>query len=78
MSAWVGQVKAMAFQLKDIGVDLTDEDQILALTMGLDASYKSFVISLNSAQSELLTLNYIIHYLLNEEVQRGNQNAPEL
>ena len=69
MLAWVGCVKAMAFRLKDIGVDLTDEDQILALTISLDVSYKSFVISLNSTQSSLLTLDYVVHHLLNEEVR---------
>ena len=78
MSAWVGRVKAMAFRLKDIGVDLTDEDQILALTMGLNVSYESFVISLDSTQSSLLTLDYVMHRLLNEEVRRGNRDAPEL
>src|SRR5882762_5022566 len=41
MSAWIGRVKAMAFRLTEIGVAVTDEDQILALTMGLDASYES-------------------------------------
>ena len=40
MSAWIGWVKAMAFWLTKIGVAVTDEDQILALTMGLDALYK--------------------------------------
>ena len=42
MLAWIGQVKAMAFWLMEIGVAITDEDQILVLTMGLDASYKYF------------------------------------
>lgn len=42
MLTWIDQVKAMAFQLMEISVAVTDEDQILALTMGLD---ESFVIS---------------------------------
>jgi hypothetical protein len=73
MSAWIGRVKAMAFRLTEIGVAVTDEDQILALTMGLDASYEPFVISLDSTQPELLTLDYVIHRLLNEDVRRDNQ-----
>jgi hypothetical protein len=73
MSAWIGRVKAMAFRLTEIGVAVTDEDQILALTMGLDASYESFVISLDGTQPELLTIDYVIHRLLNEDVRRDNQ-----
>ena len=65
----------MAFQLMEIGVTITDEDQILALTMGLDVSYKSFVISLDGTQPELLTLDYIIHHLLNEDICHENQEV---
>ena len=74
MSAWIGRVKAMAFRLTEIGVAVTDEDQILALTMGLNASYEPFVISLDATQPELLTLDYVIHHLLNEDVRRENQD----
>jgi hypothetical protein len=73
MSAWIGQVKAVAFQLMKIGVAVTDEDQILVLTMGLDVLYKSFIISLDRTQPGLLTLDYVIHHLLNEDVHRDNQ-----
>jgi hypothetical protein len=66
-------MKAMAFQLMEIGVAVTNEDQILALTIGLDASYKSFIISLNGTQPEILTLNYVIHRLLNKYVPCDNQ-----
>jgi hypothetical protein len=66
MLAWLGRVM-------EIGVAVTDEDQILALTMGLDALYEPFIISLDSTQSELLTLDYVIHHLLNEDVHCDNQ-----
>jgi hypothetical protein len=56
MLAWIRQVKAMAFQPTEIGVAITNEDQILALTMGLGVSYKFFIIFLDSTQLELLTL----------------------
>ena len=75
MSAWIDQVKAMAFRLTEIGVAITNEDQILALTMGFDASYKSFVISLDGMQPELLTLNYVIHCLLNKDVHHENKEV---
>src|ERR1700677_2004422 len=66
MSAWVGRVKSMSFIT-------TDEDRILALTMGLDTTYDSFVISLDSTPMTDLTLHYVVHRMLNEEVRRGNR-----
>ena len=48
MSAWIGRVKAMAFSLMEISVDITNEDQILVLTMGLDVSYKSYLFPLTA------------------------------
>jgi hypothetical protein len=35
-------------ELEDVGVDVSEEDTILSLTMGLDKSYDSFIISLNT------------------------------
>jgi len=78
MLAWIGWVKAMAFRLTEINVAITDEDQILMLTMGLDASYESFIISFDGTQLELLTLNYIIHCLLNEDVHHDNQEVEKV
>jgi len=78
MLAWIGRVKAMAFRLTEINVAITDEDQILMLTMGLDTSYESFIISFDGTQPELLTLNYIIHCLLNEDVHHDNQEVEKV
>ena len=61
MSAWVGRVKSMSFITMD-------EDRILALTMGLDTTYDSFVISLDSTPMTDLTLHYVVHCMLNKEV----------
>src|ERR1700683_3138361 len=72
MGAWVGHVKSRSFRLEDIGVDISDEDSILALTMGLDKSYDSFIISLDTTPPEQLTLDYVISRMLNEEVRRNN------
>ena len=57
MSAWVSHVKLMSFRLEDIGVDVSDEDTILALTMGLNKSYDSFIISLDTTPPKQLTLS---------------------
>lgn len=75
MSAWIGQVKRMGFQLATIGVEVSDEDRILALTNGLDDSYESFVISLDSTLPQDLTLTYVVDRLLNDEMRRGNKGV---
>jgi uncharacterized short protein YbdD (DUF466 family) len=72
MSAWVGHVKSMSHRLEDVGVDVSEEDTILALTMGLDKSYDSFIISLDTTPPEQLTLEHVISRMLNEEVRRDN------
>ena len=48
MVAWISYVKSLAFGLEDVGVKVTDEDLILTLANGLDDSYNSFVITLDS------------------------------
>jgi hypothetical protein len=40
--------------------------------MGLDKSYDSFIISLNTTSSDQLTLNYVVSHMLNEEVHHTN------
>ena len=49
-------------------VEVSDQDKILALTMGLPPSYDPVIINFDATPSELLTLNNIIACLLNEEV----------
>jgi hypothetical protein len=51
---------------------VSDKDIILALTMGLNRSYDSFIISLNTTPPEQLTLEHIISRMLNEEVRHDN------
>jgi hypothetical protein len=67
MSAWVSRVKVLSFKLEDIGVGVTDEDRILTLTNGLDTSYESFIILLDAATTDQLTLKHMVDGLLNEE-----------
>lgn len=77
MSAWIGRVKGAAHQLVKIGVEVSDEDRILVLTSGLDVSYDSFVISLDSTPSDELTLELVVNRLLNEEVRRDNRKEED-
>ena len=75
MAAWIGRVKAFSFRLEDVGVDVTDEDRILALTNGLDKTYEAFLISLDATPPELLSLAHVTDRLLNEETGRENRAA---
>ena len=72
MSAWVGRVKAMSHRLEDVRVEVSDEDTILVLTMGLNKSYDSFIISLDTTPADQLTLEHVILWMLNEEVHCDN------
>ena len=48
MSSWIADVHHTAFRLKEIGVEVSDEDLVLVLTQGLPPSYKNFVVTLDA------------------------------
>ncbi|KAH8102360.1 gag-polypeptide of LTR copia-type-domain-containing protein [Phellopilus nigrolimitatus] len=75
MQAWIGKVKGVVWDLEEIGVKVDNEDVILALTMGLDDSYDSFVISLDSTPTDDLDLEFVINRLLNEEARRNGKEV---
>jgi len=78
MQAWIGQIQGLAFRLDQAGIAATDQDKILALTMGLPSSYDAVIINFDSTPSDQLTLNHVIARLLNEEVrQMGNEKPAE-
>lgn len=70
MQAWIGAIQGLAFRMEEAGIDVSDQDRILALTMGLPASYDAVIINFDSTPSELLTLNHVVARLLNEEVRQ--------
>jgi hypothetical protein len=67
MSTWIGDVRSLVFRLSQVGVTVNDENVILVLTMGLPASFDTFVVALDSTDAAALTLDYVIGRLLNEE-----------
>ena len=71
MSAWVGRVKSAAYRLKLRGLTIADTDIIVALTNGLDPSYDSLIVALDSLPEEDLTLMKVVDRMLNEEARRG-------
>jgi hypothetical protein len=75
VAAGVGWVKKMAFQLVVIGIEVSDEDWILALMNGLDDSYELFVISLDLTPALDLMLAHIVNQLLNDEMRHGKKGV---
>ena len=67
ISSWIGDIKAQAHLIKDIGITLPDLFVIVVLTSGLPAEFDSVVITLDSIESKSLTLKVAISRLLNEE-----------
>jgi hypothetical protein len=70
IQSWVADVRRVAFQLSEIDSTVPDEDIILVLTAGLPPSYESFIISLDAVSPDLLTLDFVISRLLNEEARQ--------
>jgi hypothetical protein len=70
MASWIGEVRNVAFRLKQTGITVDDEDIILVLTMGLPDSYDTFIVALDSTDPTSLTLDYVIGRLLNEESRK--------
>ncbi|OJA07944.1 hypothetical protein AZE42_11021 [Rhizopogon vesiculosus] len=60
MQAWIAEVLRIAFQLQEIAVDVTDEDLILVLTLGLPSSYENLIVSLDATPPDELTLDHVI------------------
>ncbi|KDQ22483.1 hypothetical protein PLEOSDRAFT_14575, partial [Pleurotus ostreatus PC15] len=71
MQAWISRVQGLAFRMEAAGINVADQDKILALTMGLPAAYSSDIINFDATPPELLTLNHVITRLLNEETRQA-------
>lgn len=76
MQAWIGYIQGLAFQMENANIIVTDQDKILAITMGLPSSYDNVIINFDSMIPDTLTLDLVITHLLNEEVQQITQPSP--
>ena len=74
MQAWIGHIQGLVFRMEQSGVEVSDQDKILTLTMGLPPSYDPVIINFDATPSELLTLNNVIARLLNEEVRQSSDS----
>src|SRR6202023_24965 len=76
MQAWIGHIQSLAFRMVEAGISVTDQDRILALTMGLPSSYDAVIINFDSTPADQLTLNNVTVRLLNEELRQSSQVDP--
>ncbi len=72
MESWVGQIRRMAKAMELAGIDVSDQDLILALTMGLPPSYENVIINFDATPPDQLTLSNVIVRLLNEETRQAS------
>jgi Zinc knuckle. len=75
MQAYIGDVETLAFRMNDAEIAVTDQDKILALTMGLPNSYKAVIINFDSTPPNQLTYDHVITCLLNEETRQVEHHA---
>ncbi|KDR81147.1 hypothetical protein GALMADRAFT_16886, partial [Galerina marginata CBS 339.88] len=77
MQAWIADVQGLAFRLEQAGIDVADQDKILALTMGLSPSYDAVIINFDATPSDQLSLTHVIARLLNEEVRQAKPDGDD-
>ncbi|KAF9064931.1 hypothetical protein BDP27DRAFT_1140844, partial [Rhodocollybia butyracea] len=56
------------FEMEEAGLDVSDQEYILAITLGLPPSYATVISSFNTVAADVLTLDYVTNQLLNDEV----------
>jgi len=78
MASWISSVKAAAFALKSTAAPASDMDTIIILTKGLPPSYATFIVTLDSVEPKLLTVDYVITRLANERVRQHGDDQREL
>lgn len=71
MQSWIGEIRSQAFTIEEVtGTVVSDQDKILALTMGLPPAYDPVIINFDSASPDSLTFNTVVSRLLNEETRQ--------
>ena len=76
MQFWIGQIQSQAFTIEEvIGTKVSDQDKILALTIGLPSSYDPVIINFDVAPPDSLTFNSVVVQLLNEETCQGSSSG---
>ncbi len=81
IQSWVGEIRGQAFAMQMSGIEVNDQDVILALTLGLPSSFNAVIIHFDATPPDQLTIDLIITRLLNDKTRqsmnrhRSTQNA---
>ena len=76
MTAYVSHICYAAFLLEDTGVNISEDDIILAITARLPHSYNQFLVSLDTLSDSDYTLNVVITRLNNEYQRQHMYSRP--
>ncbi|KAF9032451.1 hypothetical protein BDP27DRAFT_1160995, partial [Rhodocollybia butyracea] len=78
LATFIGEVKAVRFEMDEAGLDVSDQEIILAITLGLPPSYATVISSFNTVAADVFTLDYVTNQLLNDEVAQlaGGMSKP--
>jgi hypothetical protein len=68
MQTWITSVHDIGSHITELSSDVATKDIILTLTCGLSSTYESLIsIALNSTDHSMLTIDYVVQWLLNED-----------
>ncbi|KAJ7364480.1 hypothetical protein DFH08DRAFT_682252 [Mycena albidolilacea] len=70
MEDWIGHIQSMVLRMEYTGIVVTDQDKILAFTMGLPTTYEAVIINFDATSPDDLTVQHVISRLLNEETRQ--------
>ncbi|PBK96259.1 hypothetical protein ARMGADRAFT_868429, partial [Armillaria gallica] len=71
IQSWVGEIRGQAFTMQMSEIEVSDQDVILALTLGLPSSYDTVIIHFDATPPDQLTIDHIITRLLNDETRQS-------
>jgi hypothetical protein len=75
MEAWIGRIQTLILRMEHADVEVSDQDKILAYTMGLPPSYGAVIINFDATPPNLLTVEHVITRLLNEETRQESDST---
>jgi hypothetical protein len=67
MRRWISSIWSQVFTMEQAGIDVSDQNTILTLTIGLPSDYNTVVINFDSTPTDQLMMDNIVACLLNEE-----------
>jgi hypothetical protein len=60
MEGWISSIQSQVFMMEEAGIDISNQDTILALTMGLPSDYDTVIINFDSALTDQLTMDNVV------------------